>query len=420
MHFKGCYFLIFFIIFSFIYLLRLKASLKFAFNSSDRIKISARLTQEPILQDTYQIFKIKGIFVKTNRFPEFHYGDHLVIIGNIKKKVINLNFDQFWLINPQIVKVKADSIELSALSSLFKFRHRLEEVFNRTLSEPQASLLIGIILGIQKSMPQQFYQALKTTGTLHIIVASGMNISLTAGLLRDFLAKFLKRRTALVISLVCIFIYCVMVGMGPPIVRAGLMAAILYLANFSGREMIGLWILILVAAVMFLFNPLLLFDVGFQLSFSATAGLITIAPFFQRIFNRIKVFKLISSDLAETIAAQIFTLPILVITFGHFNPLAIIPNIFVLWLIQYLMVLGLLIGFLGLIIFPLAQLLSCLCWLPLTYFVKIIGFFGQFRFFDLKLEGLSWIFGLGYYLILLSLLRSRIGNALTEGESGIN
>jgi len=73
-------------------------------------------------------------------------------------------------------------------------------------------------------------------------------------------------------------------------------------------------------------------------------------------------------------------------------------------LIPFLMVLGLLIGFLGLVFWPLALFLSWLLWLPLTYFVNIINWFGQFDVFNLKLENLSWLFGLGYYLLLLGFL----------------
>lgn len=401
---KTYYFLTFLVVFSLGYFFRLRTKLQFSFNSGDRVRIKTRLTQEPVIKNDKQIFKAQGIFISTAHFPEFHYGDYLVITGQVKKRTINSVFNQFWLINPEIEFASQSlSSERTILAKLFQFRSQLEQVFNQTLTEPQASLLIGILLGIQRSLPDNFYQALRITGTLHIVVASGMNISLTAGLLGDFLARFLSRKLALVIALIAIMVYCLLAGMSPAIVRAGLMAAVLYLAVFTGRKADGLLTLILVGAIMLLINPLLLFDAGFQLSFSATAGLISSTSFWKKIFD--KIIPWLSSDLGETVSAQIFTLPILVITFGHFNPLAVIPNVFVLWLIPFLMILGLLIGFVGLLWLSLAQFLSWLSWLPLTYFVKIINFFGQFEFFNLKLEGLSWIFGLGYYLILISLIK---------------
>ena len=405
---KGLLLLILFIVFSLIYFFRLKTKLQINFVNGDQVKVVSRLTQEPILQGKYQVFKVNGIFVKTSSLVDYHYGDYLDMTGRVEVKVINKWFNQFWLINPEIVEVKTYSEKLrikdGLIKNVFKFRQKLVEVFIRTLPEPQASLLIGIVLGVKLGLPVDFYQSLKTTGTLHIIVASGMNISLLAGGLLEILSLFLGRKMALVASLLVVFCYCLMAGLEPPIVRAGLMALVLYLAVFLGRETDGLISLILVAMIMLIFDPLLLFDIGFQLSFMATLGLMVLASRLKNAFVLLKYLKPVSSDLSETLSAQIFTLPILVISFGHFNPLSLLPNVLTLWLIPFLMVLGLLIGFLGLVFWPLALFLSWLLWLPLTYFVNIINWFGQFDVFNLKLENLSWLFGLGYYLLLLGFL----------------
>lgn len=407
MSLKARYILIFFALFSLVYFFRFKAKLDLDLEDGVKVRISSSLTQEPILQGNYQIFKVKEIQIRTNRYPQYHYNDKLIITGTLNKKLINRFKTSYLLLNPEIVKLEDDkrkvAVERSMVSLIYRVRERLEKVVLNSLPEPQASLLIGIILGIQKSMPQDFYNALKTTGTLHIIVASGMNISLTAGLLGDFLSRFLKRKLALVVSLVCVFIYCVIAGLSPPIVRAGLMAGVLYLSTFLGRETVGLWLLLLVAGLMLLFQPLLLFDVGFQLSFAATAGLMSYGAFFERLFTKFP--SVISSSLAETASAQILTMPILIISFGQFNPFSLVPNALVLSLVPFLMLYGMITMFIGLIFFPLAKVLSWLLWLPLTYFIKVIDFFGQFEFLNLKLENFSWIFIAGYYLIVLSFIK---------------
>lgn len=399
---KRRYFLILFFLFLPLYFSRLYFKLAFVFQAGDRVKIRTQLTQEPTIANQNQYFKTKGILIKTSSSLEFHYGDQLEIMGIVNKNKRKSFLDQFEIINPQITKIKSSN---RFLRTIFQFRQRLEQVINQTLPEPQASLLSGIFLGIQKTLAYDFYQALKTTGTLHIIVASGMNISLLAGSLGDFLSRFLKRKPALIVSLVCILIYCFMAGMNPPIIRAGLMASALYLANFTGREADGLWILILTGGMMLFINPLFLFDIGFQLSFMATAGLITLTPFFQKLFFKIPFIKIFNEPLSETLGAIIFTAPILIITFGQFNPLAIIPNTLILWLIPYLLYLGLLISMIGLFFGSLAQFLAWLAWLPLTYVIQVIKFFGKFKLFDLRLENFSWIFGLGYYLVLFACYR---------------
>jgi len=416
---KVIYFLVLFFIFTPIYLFRLYAKLDFPFKEGDKVRIAGLLVQEPLVKGERQSFKLKGVYISFFGSSELHYGDYLEVIGVVEKSEGDSFLNQFYLSSPQVKKI--DSLRMDGyniLKAVFKLRERLERVINQVLPEPQAGLLNGIFLGVQKRMSDDFYQQLKTSGTLHIIVASGMNISLIAGVLGDFLSRFLKRKPALIVSLVCILIYCVMAGMNPPIIRAGLMAAVLYLANFTGREGTGLWVLVLTGVIMLLIKPLLLFDLGFQLSFSATAGLITLGPLLQRFFSKVKLIGLVAGDLGETLSAMVFTLPILIISFGHFNPLSIIPNLLILWLIPYLMYLGLLISIIGLFFGALAQFLGWLVWIPLTYLVWVIKVFGKLELFDLRLENISWIFGMGYYLIVFSLLknRKRFKKGLIKGE----
>jgi competence protein ComEC len=396
----------FFLLFLFLpfYFFRLQQKLKLSFQEGEKVKIKGRLTQEPTLVDQKQTFKIKGILIKLPSWPKLHYADQVEITGTIKTSASPSFFNQFYLVNPQVRQLKPGK---SLFQSLFKFPQRLEKIFNQTLPEPQASLLSGIVLGIQKTLAQDFYQALQTTGTLHIVVASGMNISLVAGTLIESLSRFLQRKPAFFVSLVCILIYCIMAGLKPPIVRAGLMAALFYFSQLMGKETLGLWALTLVAALMLLIDPLLLFDVGCQLSFAATTGLLTLGSFFQSFLGKIRFLNFLAKETGETLAAMVLTAPILIINFGHFNPLALIPNVLILWLIEYLMSLGLSISFFGLFFWPLAQFLAWLAWLPLTYLIQVINFFSRFSVFDWQLEGFSWLFGLGYYLILFSLLSRR-------------
>jgi len=290
---------------------------------------------------------------------------------------------------------------------IFQFRKKIEQVFVKTLPEPHSSLISGIVLGSQKTLAKDFYDNLKTSGTLHIIVASGMNISLLAGSLKDFLARFLKRKPALIVAEIVILIYFVICGMTPPISRAAIMASILYLSQLLGRQAEGAWILVITGLIMLIFNPLLLFDTGFQLSFTATLGLFTLSPFFQKKIGQISFGRFLPQETGETLAAIVFTAPVLIVTFGNFNPFSLIPNILILWLIPYLMYLGFIIAGLSLVSFSLAQILCWLSFLPLTYLISVINIFGSFKFLELKFSNFSWFLALGYYLLLLSLLANK-------------
>ncbi len=383
----------------------LKSKINLDLKEGNKVKLNLQLTQEPIIQDGYQLLKKGPFWIKAPLYPRFHYGDRLHIIGITRVRVINNLFSQFWLINPEINKVAVGRQELGLggvlVGEVYRFRDQLTKIINNLLPEPHSSLMIGILLGVKQSSSQEFFKELQQSGTLHIVVASGMNISLLAGSVSGFLAPLLNRKKAIILSLIVIVLYCILAGLEPPIVRAGLMAGVLSLAVLLGREAQGLYTLVIVGFIMLVFDPLLLFDVGFQLSFAATLGILVLGGFLKYKFAK---FKFLASDLAETLSAQIFTLPILLITFGRFNPLSLLPNLLIIWLIPFVMFLGFMIVLFGLFFLPLAVLFSWFSFAVLSWFVLVIRFFGSLEFLQFNFVGLSWVFGLGYYLVLASLL----------------
>jgi len=140
------------------------------------------------------------------------------------------------------------------------------------------------------------------------------------------------------------------------------------LAQAFGRKSVGTRAIILTAGIMLLINPLLLFyDIGFQLSFLAVLGIITLAPYFKKWVK--------STILATTLSAYIFTLPILFYNFGRISLIGPLVNILVIPVIYWIMILGLAFSILTLI-FPLGSwLISFPLWLLLTYITKIVDFF---------------------------------------------
>jgi competence protein ComEC len=372
---RSRYILIVFVIFCLIYFLRYKAETSLPIKDGEVVKVRGFLSQEPTLQDNKQGFQVGQITIKTTLWPQFHYGDEVVVVGKVNRRVISSFYSQFILVNPQISLVSPGEAKLSLISQVFKLQNRLTTVFRQVLPEPQASLLIGIILGKQSGLPPQFYQALRISGTAHLVVASGMNLSLIVGGLMEFLSRFLTRKLSIFVCLLYILIYSTMTGLQPPIVRAALMTGLTYLSVLLGREKQGLWTLLWSAGAMLVIKPLWLFDVGFQLSFSATLGLTVLGSRLKNIFNKKHVP--LGAELAETFSAQAFTMPILIFTFGYFNPLSFIPNVLILWLIPCLMFLGAIVGFSGLLSLTIAQFMGWLAWLPLSYMITVIDFFGK-------------------------------------------
>jgi len=365
-----------------------------------QIKITGRVIQQPYLKYSKQIVNVKGFLIKTEPFPAYFYGQKLVVVGKVRKRVLNRFMSQFSLSYPQIRIIKqstglADKFSFKRV--LLGFKNSLVSQLQTLLPEPQASLLVGILLGSKQSMPEEFMQNLRRTGTIHIIVASGYNIAVVAGFLVSVLVLFCQRRLALVLAFLGIVAYTIMAGAEPPVVRAAIMGSLTYLAQFLGREKDALTSLFWAAVVMLLISPLILFDIGFQLSFLATAGILLINPFLQ---GKLFQVPILGEDLKVTLAAQAAVLPVLVFNFGQISLLSPLINALVLPITPPVMSLGAAVLGLGWLAKPLAQGLAWLVWLPLTYFVKLVEWFGQLPWINWQVGELNAWWVLGYYFVL--------------------
>jgi len=301
---------------------------------------------------------------------------------------------------PDVKVIEADRLRFIGLDwkeTLMRFRKRIEVVYNRNLPEPEASLLAGIVLGAKRGLPYGFWQALQRTGTLHIVVASGYNVTVVIGVVISYLAGWVKRRTAVVLGILSVMGYTVMAGAEPAIVRAAVMGSLAYFGQVLGRRADGLRLLIAAVMLMLAYEPMLIFDVGFQLSVGATTGLLLLGPWLGKLFDRVW---LVGGDIRDSLAAQITVWPILLITFGNLSVFAVLVNGLILWLVPVIMGLGAVLGVAGVVWRPLGQVMGWVVYGPLTLMVRMIEWFGAKEWMSLVVEGVSWWWGWGYYLVL--------------------
>ena len=341
-------------------------------------RISARLALEPLLS----------------------YGDKVKVGGKIEyfkakngDNVAFMNYPEF-----KIVKKGSDNL-------LYNLRKRIINFFNSSLSPSHSALMLGIVFGIKQEMPQTFYENLKISGVLHVIAASGMNVTMVGGFLASIFAYFLKRQLALILSVFGILFYAFMAGLEPSIVRASIMGILVFGSQIIGRQNASFLGLFMAGFLMLFINPSILFDIGFQLSFMATLGLIYLRPLFfisSKAKNLIRK-SIIGEDLTTTLTAQIFTLPILLANFGTYSLVSIAVNAIVLWTVPILMVVGGIATVLGLITEPVGRLALYFSLPFLFYFETLVNFFG-FKSQQLAIDYLPLAFAGGYYLILLALI----------------
>lgn len=306
-----------------------------------------------------------------------------------------------YFIRTQQVNPEAD-FRANSLDLFPELRKTLDKQISTFLPSPHAELLSGIILGSKNNLPASLQLSLRDTATLHIVVVSGQNLTLLAGFLMGTLAGVLKRRTALIVALGSIIFYTAMTGAQIPVLRAAVMATLAFLAQATGRDKDSIWVLVIAAGGMLLINPYWVAEISFQLSFLATFGVVVVAP---KIVSYLKHLpEVIKTDLSITLAAQLMVLPVIAINFHQISLISILANLFVLWTIPFIMILGTINLILALIWQPIATIFSTLVYILLAYFIYVVTFFASLPFAWEYIGKVSWIVWVGYYLILLSVL----------------
>jgi competence protein ComEC len=264
-------------------------------------------------------------------------------------------------------------------------RDQFADGVRTAVPEPQASLGIGYLVGQRRALPPELSEALQIAGLTHVIVASGYNLTILVRLARRLFIKISKYLAALSAGSMIIG-FIAITGVSPSMSRAGLVAGLSLLAWYHGRKFHPLVLLPFAAAVTLLVNPSYGWnDLGWQLSFAAFAGVMIVAPLAQRYFFGDEKPKLVRQILGETIAAQIITLPILVMAFGQFSNVAIIANLLILPLVPLAMLLTFITGIGALIVPFLAGVIGVPASLLLQYMTSIAAYLAQLPWAQLEM-----------------------------------
>ena len=299
----------------------------------------------------------------------------------------------------------------SLLAALFQLRMRLALAIQRALPEPEASLLIGILLGLKTPALRARLGLFTATGTIHLVVPAGLKVSTLAAL-----ATYGVRRLGVwprtLAALLAVGAYAAVGGGGPAAVRAAIMGALLAFSGAFARGYNVYTALALAVLVMSALDPLVIYDAGFQLTTLATFGLPLLVPPIQRrlasAFAWLPAGYSISELLAVTLAAQIATLPILALTFHQLSLIAPIANLLTVPLLAPLLLLGVPLALCGAVGTPVggfaAMVIGWVAW-PLLWFVnRVIALCAALPQASLSVTGLPAVAAWVYYAALVGAL----------------
>lgn len=339
-------------------------------------KIEQRLNSQKLIFNNIQI--------TTNRYPLFEYGDKIKVKGIIKhpegewegyfSKEGIVGLMQF----PEITLI-AKNTGSPVKGALYGIKSFFETSYKRVLPFEQAAFLSGLTLGSTAEFSDELREKLRLTGTTHLVALSGYNISIIAQAAAVILGSWwLTRRFSFVLSILLILGFVIMTGAEASVVRAAIMAMMMLLADRVGRPYYLRNAIMFAALTMILINPkILVFDIGFQLSFAALLGIIYLRPLLKKLlrFSDQSGFLNWREHFLTTTAAQFAVLPLVIYYFDYFSPLAILSNILILEFIPITMALGFFIGFASLLAYPLAWIISFPTSIFLMYELAIINLF---------------------------------------------
>jgi len=328
------------------------------YKDGQMIRITSSVLSDPIQYSTSQYLRLAGLKIYLPLVPEVSYGDKIIVEGIVLSGKLE---------SSKLVKVGEEKTFLSGV------RNSIISFYQNVLPEPMSGLLAGIVIGAKGAMPSDFYNQTKLVGVAHVVVASGTNVTFVVSFLMGILTLILPRRKAISFVIVGIILYLFISGFDAPLIRAAIMAGVLFLSQETGR-LVNAWrVLVLTAALMLIYNPDWIADIGFILSFVSVGSLMLFERRIKTWLSRVP--EVLKEGLSTSLAAQIGVAPIMFVTFGRFNILSPVVNALVLWMVPPLMILGAVGGILGLIFPFLGKIVLWVSFPLLWWFVHIVTLF---------------------------------------------
>ena len=298
--------------------------------------------------------------VQTRAEPYFRYGDEIQLTGKLEKPPALGNFDfRAYLANqgihylmrfPKEVRLTDTGGGNPAKRLIYDLRRDLSRGIDRALPEPQASLAQELILGFRGRLPSDITGEFRSTGTSHLLAISGLHVGVILAMALGVGVWLMGRRRQLylLLPLAAIWLYALLSGLSPSVERAAIMGSVLLLGLFFGRPRSILPALALTAAFMVGFDPPVLKQVSFQMSFTAVAGIALLTTFrrppWEGVLESLPgngiwtwLARALVLALAVSAAATLATLPLVAFNFHHIPTLGIPATVLALPALPFLL-----------------------------------------------------------------------------------
>lgn len=414
----------------------------------DRTKFYAKVLSAEIeenkISDSNNNIKYENLKAKTlitlnasqDKYKNIKIGDTLKLTGSLKSPQTGKNpsqfdyarylrfkdtFSLFYVNDKWEILHGADGITGRILSKLNDIRTRILKIHEKNIKSPMIEILGGIIFGDDAVNPDNdIKKSFINSGIFHILAASGMNVTLIFGIWFFFARNLrLNYKFSIFSGILLILFYTCMTGFGPPIIRAAIMLTLILIGKLINRKSSTMAILFTVAFIMLLFSPLMIFDIGFQLSFIITFALIFTAPLLTFHFKH-KICNYIFGSCLIPVIAQFFAAPLQMYYFNTFTMYSVAANILIIPVLSIVSFLGFISSILAMIPFIANKvcLIADFILNPLLiYIVKVADLFSYLPYSVIYLKKPSVFQILLYFSIIISIIalirfKSKIKNII--------
>jgi len=393
----------------------------------------AVVSEEPEAKDNYKKVILKTdknflVLANVSLNSDLSYGDEVKINCALKIPEPIEGFDYRMYLAKDNIRYLCQSSSLEKTGNwrgnktyvrLLDLKQKMEENINRAVPEPEAGLANGLILGGGNRLTGELRDKFSKTGMSHIVAVSGYNVTIIAEYLMFLgIVIGLWRRQAFWFSVAGIFLFVAMIGFPASAVRAGIMGSLLLWAMKNGRLANAWNAIIFSAAAMLAINPLVLrWDIGFQLSFLATAGIVAFSPFWERhLIKKHKTFGIFEIILLS-LSAQIFVLPVLISNFGYVSFVSLLANVLILPMVPVSMLAVFLVAVAGSVSHGFSLIFAWLAYLPLNYEIRVIEMLSGLEWAGKNVGSLHRLQIIGWYAILSGItywMKTRMRNNMFQ------
>lgn len=391
----------------------------------EKIKENATIISEAKETEYYYGYnvKIKGkkfiMYVKKKDYPKFQYGEYIQVCGEYSKPEEARNYKGFNY--KEYLKTKGiyGSIKVENIQSLKKnnvniflkvsncIRNKIIKTAHQILPNQEGSLLTGILIGEKSDIPEEITESFSKASISHILAISGTHISyIILGITYILNKSKTSKRLSYIITIITLVLFMFVTRFTPSVVRASIMGIIMLFAKVIYRKSDTLNSIAISLILILIFNPFAINDIGLELSYLGTIGIVLLNKKVKSIFSKY-INEKVSIAISITISAQIMVLPITILKFNTITPYFMLANITAVPLAGVIILMGYINIFIAILYKPAGTILGKLLKLIVEILINIAKFTSKLPFSSISIITPGVIFIIGYYIAVFCFFENK-------------